>query len=198
MESRVIDNIMEVVKKKLCDDNTGHDWEHSYRVYVNSIKIANEEIIASEKNKDIDFELVALGALLHDIADHKFGYSDSDREKIIEEILLKENISQYRIKKIIKIVNNVSFSKGNIPNSLEGKIVQDADRLEAIGAIGIARAFCFGGYAGRPLYDSLTHFHEKLYFLKDKMNTDSGKKMAESRHEFLKTFEAQFNSEWNI
>lgn len=201
-ERESIENIVKKVKEKLSGETSGHDWWHTYRVYKNSIKIAKIE--EKKAGEEIDFFILELSALLHDIADHKFGYSDNDREEIIKEMLFKEGVLENKIEKVVKIVNNISFSKGNIPDSIEGKIVQDADRLDAIGAIGIARTFAFGGSKGREMYtpengdgsDSIYHFYEKLLLLKDKMNTESGREVAQDRDEYMRGFLEQFYSEW--
>jgi len=191
-----IEKIKELVKKKLEGEGSGHDWLHIERVYKTAMDIAEKE---SETQK-VDLTLVELGALLHDIADHKFGYSDEDRKKIIEDIL-KDLYEEDIVMRTIEIVNGVSYKNGKNRNKLttiEGLIVQDADRLDAMGSIGIARAFSYGGSKSRLIYDSPTkddtinHFYEKLLLLKDLMNTKSGKEKAINRHrimeEFLKNF----------
>ncbi len=194
-----INNIMKIVKKKLEGEGSGHDWWHIIRVYNNSIDI-------SEHMNDVNLLEVKLIALLHDIADHKFGYSDSDREKIIINILEKENIDKDMISRVVYACNNISYKSSSKYGlkTIESKIVQDADRLDAIGAIGIARTFSFGGYKGRELYNPLVkeghtihHFYEKLLLLKDLMNTDYGKEKAKRRHEFLEIYLKEFYDEWN-
>lgn len=203
-KKEIIEKIIEVVKERLEGESSGHDWWHTYRVYKNSIKIAKSEELAGDFK--IDFFILEMAALLHDIADHKFGYSDDDRVSIIREILSTNGVEEVDILKVINIVNNVSFSKGNIPTDIEGKIVQDADRLDALGAIGIARTFAYGGSKGREMYvpensdgnDSIYHFYEKLLLLKDKMNTNSGKLFATERDEFMKKFLEEFYSEWEV
>ncbi|MGL4688077.1 MAG: HD domain-containing protein [Fusobacteriaceae bacterium] len=203
----VIEKLKIVVKEKFLLESSGHDWWHTYRVYKNSIKIAN-----MENNSDIDIFILKVSALLHDIADHKEGYTDHDRKNIITDLLVNLNVQNESIYKIINIVNSISFSKGKIPEFLEGKIVQDADRLDAIGAIGIARTFAFGGNHNRILYnpekksldksvnnsDSIQHFYDKLLLLKDKMNTPSALKLAQERDSFMKIFLDEFYKEWSV
>lgn len=199
IEKKIIEKIKEEVKKIFEKDSSGHDWHHTYRVYKNSIKIANEEKISC------NFFILEITALLHDIADHKFGYSDNDRVNIITALLIAEKIDVVTIDKIIENINNISFSKGNIPSSIEGKIVQDADRIDALGAIGIARTFAFGGHKGRSIYspesndrlDSISHFYDKLLLLKNNLNTESAKKIAVEREQFMKLFLSEFYKEWN-
>lgn len=199
-KERIINNTINFVKTRLEKEGSGHDWWHVKRVYENSIEIAKKE-------KEVDFFILTLSALLHDIADHKFGYSDIDRENIITDFLQNEGVMYRDIKKIVYIVNNVSFKSGKNKHkmkSIEGKIIQDADRLDAIGAIGIGRAFTYGGYKNRLMYDpdsedgldTISHFYDKLLLLKDKMNTESGKEMAESRHKFMEAFLEEFYEEW--
>lgn len=196
-----IRSLKEKIKKIQLGENTGHDWWHTYRVYKNSINIAK---IEKEKGENINFELVEISALLHDIADHKFGYTDYDREMKIKELLNEINVDLEIQEKVVQIVNNISFSKGNIPELLEGKIVQDGDRIDALGAIGIARTFAYGGAMGREIYspkkdkrdDSLYHFDEKLFLIKDKLNTKGGKEIAQERDKFIRDFITQFYKEW--
>lgn len=201
---KVMIGIMEEVKERLAKDSSGHDWYHTLRVYKNSIKIAEFEIQNHKKN-DIDMFLLKISALLHDVADHKFGYTDDDRDMIIEKILKKFEFPEGFIRETQKIIGSIPFSKGGIPEREEGKIVQDADRLDALGAIGIARTFAYGGHKGRAIYipensdgsDSLYHFYEKLFLLKNLLNTEGGKKMAEERDIFMREYVEQFLKEWN-
>ena len=200
---QVIENVKNRIKNELKGESSGHDWYHTFRVYKNSIKIAKSE--AEKQNLQLNFFILELSALLHDIADHKFGYTDADREDMITNILKGEGVPSEDINKVIHIVNNVSFSKGNIPDTLEGKIVQDADRIDAIGAIGIARTFAYGGTKGREMYvpensdgsDSIYHFYEKLLLLKDKLNTKTAYNMALERNKFMEKFLEEFYKEWN-
>jgi uncharacterized protein len=208
----IIDKTILFVKEKLENAEGGHDWFHIERVYKNSLLIAKEE--------DCDIMVVKLGALLHDIADSKFHDGDeSVGPKTARTFLERENISEEIIVHVINIIENISFKGGNFEkkfNSKELEIVQDADRLDAIGAIGIARCFNYGGFKNRALYNpeispnlsmskeeyknsnapTLNHFYEKLLLLKDKMNTSSGKKIAEARHHYMENYLSQFYAEW--
>ena len=196
----VIKNIMSIVREKLEGEGSGHDWWHIVRVYNNAIDIAQKE-----GNADL-FE-IKLIALLHDIADHKFGYTDEDRRKKIINILENEDVDRGTIERVVYACNNMSYKSGTNKHKLEtieSRIVQDADRLDAIGAIGIARTFAFGGYKGREIYNpesekehTIYHFYEKLLLLKDAMNTDSGREKAKQRHEFLESYLQEFYDEWD-
>lgn len=196
----VVEKISKEVESRLKGESSGHDWWHTYRVYKNSLKIANSEI--ENFGGEVDLFIIEVSALLHDIADHKFGHSDDDRERIIREICV--DLSEEEVSHVVDIVNSISFSKGGIPKSLEGRIVQDADRLDAIGAIGIGRTFAYGGAKGRVMYDpestdkthTIYHFYEKLLLLKNKMNTLSGTKFAEERNSFMEKFLEEFYKEW--
>ena len=167
------------VKTLFADRADGHDVEHTLRVYSNAMRIAQAE-------GPCDLEIVGLSALLHD--DDKLFQTENqaNARKFLEEIGTPKN----QIDQICRVINAVSFSKnrGKHPETLEVKIVQDADRLDAIGAVGIARTFSYGGHKGRSLTDTVQHFHDKLLLLKDEMNTETAKQMAESRHQFLITF----------
>jgi uncharacterized protein len=187
----IIKNIKEEVKKRLENDKTGHDFLHTMRVYKNALDIY-------EKEKIGDKFIIECSALLHDIADHKFGYSDNDRREIILEILNKYSVEKEKTEKIIDIVNTISFSKGKIVKSIEGKIVQDADRLDAIGAIGIARAFLYGGSIKSDIDEVIQHFYDKLFLLKDKMNTKTARELAEDREKFMYEFIENLKKESKI
>ena len=166
----------------------GHDLNHSMRVYSNAMLIARHE-------KECDIESVALAALLHDADDHKlFNTVDNQNAR---RFLSDCGMDSAKTDLICSIINSVSFSRnrGKRPSSMEGMIVQDADRLDAMGAVGIARTFAYGGKHGRTLEDGMDHFHEKLLLLKDEMNTETARKMAESRHAFLEEFVEHFESE---
>lgn len=210
----VIEQTIAFVKETLKDAEGGHDWFHIQRVFKNSLLIAKDEIKA-------DPLVVGLGALLHDIADAKFYNGDETvGPKIASTFLKSINVEEAIIEHVINIIENISFKGGNFEqkfNSLELDIVQDADRLDAIGAIGIARCFNYGGFKNRKLYDpaippklnmtreeykkndapTINHFYEKLLLLKDKMNTKSGKKLAQKRHDYMETFLKQFYDEVN-
>lgn len=200
------------VKEKLKDAEGGHDFFHIERVYKNAILIA--------KNETCNIRVVQLGALLHDIADSKFHNGDETiGPRIAREFLESEQVDEAIITHVVNIIENISYKGGNTSKqfqSIELDIVQDADRLDAIGAIGIARTFNYGGFKNRAIYDpsiapksrmtkeeykkneapSINHFYEKLLLLKDKMNTETGKKIAQERHQFMETFLSQFYAEW--
>ena len=202
------------VKKQLEGEGTGHDWFHIKRVHDNAVKIAEKE--------GGDLLKVRLAALLHDIADHKFHHGDLNKgPEIARTWLLKIGASESLAEEIAKIVYQISYKGANVPSkmdSLEGKIVQDADRLDAIGAIGIARAFAYGGAQKRELYNpeiapemhdsfeayridkghTINHFYEKLLLLKDRMNTETAKQMASGRHHFMEKFLERFYDEWGM
>ncbi len=194
-------------------EGTGHDWWHIHRVMHNAIYIAEQE--------GAEVEIVQIAALLHDVGDHKFHYEKDASEKMITKMLKKYKVSNDFIDEIIGIVSEVSFKGAEVatnPTSIEAKCVQDADRLDAIGAIGIARAFAFGGNRNRMIYDpnvapkmhadfeayksdkghTINHFYEKLLLLKGRMQTVTGKVMAEERHQFMETFLKQFYHEWEV
>ena len=209
----LIDNTILFVKQQLENAEGGHDWFHIERVYKNALLIAEGE--------DCDLTVVKLGALLHDIADSKFhGGDETVGPKTARTFLESQNVKEKIILHVIAIIENISFKGGNFEkkfNSKELEIVQDADRLDAIGAIGIARTFNYGGFKNRPLYNpniqpnmnmnkeeyknsespTLNHFYEKLLLLKDKMNTETGKQIAQKRHDFMVTFLSQFYAEWD-
>ena len=166
----------------------GHDAAHSLRVYRNAMKIAETE-------PEADKEIVALAALLHDADDHKLFHTENNENT--RSFLMKNRVQEETIDLICAAINAVSFSqnRGRRPDTIEGKIVQDADRLDALGAIGIARTFAYGGEHGRPLHASVQHFHDKLLLLKDAMNTESGRTLAEGRHAFLEAFLRELEKE---
>lgn len=210
--SDLINNTIVFVKQKLENAEGGHDWFHIERVYKNALLIAKEE--------NCNLQIVQLGALLHDIADSKFHNGDETvGPKVARAFLESQEVSEDTINAVINIIENISFKGGNFEkkiNSIELDIVQDADRLDAIGAIGIARTFNYGGFKNRTLYDpeiapnftmskeeykhsqapTINHFYEKLLLLKDKMNTQTAKQIAQKRHEFMENFLAQFYAEW--
>ena len=211
-KDEIINRTIEFVKSELKDAEGGHDWWHVYRVWKTSKNLAEGEIV--------DDLIVELGALLHDVADSKFHEGDETvgPKKVLtffNNIGIEESISSH----VIKIIENISFKGGNQKQefkSLELDVVQDADRLDAIGAIGVARTFNYGGFKNRGLYDpdikpnlnmtkeeyknstapTLNHFYEKLLLLKDRMNTKSGMALAQKRHDFLELYLDQFLSEW--
>ena len=184
----LVNAAIEYVYSLFRDNAGGHDAAHTLRVYQNAMLIAEQE-------PDCDLEIMALSALLHDADDHKLFHTENNANA--RSFLKQHDVEPDKIERICKAVNTVSFSqnRGKRPDSLEGMIVQDADRLDAIGAIGIARTFAFGGEHGRPLESSLQHFHDKLLLLKDEMNTEAAKKIAESRHLFMVNFLKEFDEE---
>ncbi len=182
--AKAVQYISELFQK----NSGGHDAAHSLRVYRNAMMIADKESAC-------DREIVALAALLHDADDHKL-FSTSNNENT--RAFLKENhIPAEMTDRICEVINSVSFSrnKDRRPETIEAEVVQDADRLDAIGAIGVARTFAYGGEHGRPLEDSVQHFHDKLLLLKNLMNTETGKKLAEKRHAFLEEFLKELREE---
>ncbi|EDM45451.1 metal-dependent phosphohydrolase [unidentified eubacterium SCB49] len=207
-----IQNTITYVKQALANAEGGHDWFHIERVYKNALLIA--------KTERVDRTVVALAALLHDIADSKFHEGDEAiGPKTAQRFLMTQDVSEATRNHVVQIVANVSFKGGNAQQTFYSKeleVVQDADRLDAIGAIGIARTFNYGGFKDRKIYDpaikpqlgmspaeykastapTINHFYEKLLLLKDKMNTETGKKIAEKRHLFMEQFLAQFYAEW--
>jgi uncharacterized protein len=208
----LIDKTILFVKATLAHAEGGHDWFHIERVYKNALLIAESE--------KCDLEIVQLGALLHDIADSKFHNGDeSIGPKTARAFLESEKVEPTIIDHVIAIIENISFKGGKVErqfSSIELDIVQDADRLDAIGAIGIARTFNYGGFKNRALYNpeiapnltmtkdeyknneapTINHFYEKLLLLKDKMNTQTGKQIAQDRHRYMEDFLEQFYAEW--
>ena len=188
MQVDIIGNAIEYINELFRNNTDGHDAAHSIRVYHNAIHIA-------EKEQDCNKEIIALAAILHDTDDYKLFKTQNNQNAV--SFLKKHMVPAETIEQIINIINGVSFSKNKdkIPTSLEGKIVQDADRLDAIGAIGIARTFAYGGKHGRTLNETIQHFYDKLLFLKDMMNTETAKQLAASRHEYLMTFLNELDKE---
>lgn len=187
MEAKIISDAIEYIEKLFNENFGGHDFSHSLRVYKNALKIAEKE--------ECDLEIVKLAALLHDVDDHKL-FNNLHNENA-RHFLNEHNVPKEKVERICEAINSVSFSKnrGRKPETIEGMIVQDADRLDAIGAIGIARTFAFGGEHKRSLDSSIEHFHEKLLLLKDEMNTDTAKSIATKRHEFMEEFLNRYNEE---
>ena len=186
----------EYIKEIFLKEGTGHDYYHIERVVINARKILRTE----QANSFI----VELAAWLHDLGDHKLHNGIDKSEELISAFLKSLAVEQSIIDRIIEIVSQVSFSKGNSPSSIEAEIVQDADRLDAIGAIGIARCFAYGGSKNRILYSpdekekensSIQHFYDKLFKLKDLMNTESAKLIAANRHSFMEEYIAEFYRE---
>jgi uncharacterized protein len=200
------------VRNELGEDSTGHDWFHVDRVRNNSLNIWKEE-------KSGDPFIIEMSALLHDISDEKLNENTKKGEEKLASFLQTVDLSTKEKQFITQIIESISFRGGRkieLP-SIEAKIVQDADRLDAIGAIGIARAFAYGGKKGQTIYDpeisvreqmsledyrngkstSIHHFYEKLLKIKAMLNTETAKKVAENRHQFMKAFLEEFFKEWN-
>lgn len=213
MNSEIVNNTIQFVQQQLKDAEGGHDWFHIERVWRNAKLIAQSE--------KVDMEIVELGALLHDIADSKFNDGDeSIGPKMVLDFLIEQDAEYIVIDHVIAIIENISFKGGQQQrtfNSPELDVVQDADRLDALGAIGVARTFNYGGFKNRAIYNpeiqpnlkmskeeykastapTINHFYEKLLLLKDKMNTKTGKEIAEQRHQFMEVYLDQFYKEWN-
>ncbi|PCI35700.1 MAG: phosphohydrolase [Flavobacteriaceae bacterium] len=203
----------EFVQKTLKDTEGGHDWFHILRVWNNAKLIA--------KSEPVNLFIVELGALLHDIADAKFHNGDETvGPKVAREFLESLEVNEEDIAHVEQIITNISYKGGNFNqtfSSPELAVIQDADRLDAIGAIGIARCFNYGGFKNRAMYNpditpkldmtkeeykkstapTINHFYEKLLLLKDRMNTETGKKIAQERHHYMEGFLNQFYAEWN-
>jgi uncharacterized protein len=216
-KEKIVKQTAEYAKKKLSGESSGHDWWHTYRVWKNAAQIGRRE--------KADLFVVELAALLHDISDWKFNQGDETvGPRLAREWLEKLGADQKTILEVDGIIKDISFKGIRAANKIktkEGMVVQDADRLDAIGAIGIGRTFAFGGSQGLEMHDpktkankyksakqykqyketrttTINHFYEKLLLLKDRMNTKTAKKIAIKRHAFLEKFLAQFFEEWNI
>ncbi|MFV0531767.1 MAG: HD domain-containing protein [Flavobacteriales bacterium] len=198
------------VRQLLEKEGSGHDWHHIQRVYNNALLIM--------QNEKCDEFLVKTAVLLHDIGDYKLHNGTDKTNDLVHPFLKSLNAEDIFIEKVIAVIKQIGFgeNKNSVPTSIEAKIAQDADRLDAIGAIGIARTFQYGGYKGTVLYDpnitpvkysssksykkstapTINHFYEKLLLIKDLMNTDTARKIAQQRHDFMEFFLAQFYEEW--
>ena len=185
---QIIDAAKEYIRKLFAENADGHGPEHALRVYRSALLIAETE---PEANKQI----VALGALLHDADDHKLFHTENNANT--RRFLEEQGVAQETEDRICEAINAVSFSqnKGKRPGTIEGQIIQDADRLDAIGAVGIARTFAYGGEHGRPLVSSIQHFYDKLLLLRDEMNTDAARQMAVRRHAFMTAFLEEYRME---
>jgi uncharacterized protein len=212
-KQEIIDATAKYAEETLRGESSGHDWWHVYRVWKNAQNIGQKE--------NADMFIVELAALLHDIADYKmYGGDDTVGPRIAREWLEKQSADEEVIKHVCEIIKEASFKGAKVEskiNTIEGMIVQDADRLDAIGAIGIARTFAYGGNKGREMYDpaikpemhesfeqyknnnspTLNHFYEKLLLLKEMMNTETGKEIAKVRHEVMEKFLKDFLNEWD-
>lgn len=213
MSRQIIRHTEDFVRERLSDDSSGHDWYHVDRVRRSAVMIGAAE--------GADLVLVELAALLHDVADWKFHDGDDEvGPRVAGEWLTSQGVEPDVIAHVQAIIRELSFKGAGVvtsPATLEGKVVQDADRLDAIGAIGVARTFAYGGHKGQPMYDphkrptmhdsfaaykssdgtTINHFYEKLLLLKDRLNTDTARQIARSRHQFMEQFLAQFYREWN-
>ncbi len=208
-DKEIIRSTEKYIRNLLEGEGSGHDWWHIHRVRNNALNIS--------KVYNADLFVVEMAALLHDIADHKLHGGDEDiGPRKAAEWMDNKEVSEEVKNQVLQIMQEISFSKGKKPSSLEGKIVQDADRLDAIGAIGIARTFAFGGYKKREMYNpeippvtyatledykkntnpTLNHFYEKLLLLKEMMNTEEAKNIARKRHQFMEQYLEQFYLEW--
>lgn len=208
----IIENAIKYVHEIFACDFSGHDFYHTMRVYKTAVQIAVRE--------NADILTVQLAALLHDVDDIKLSPTTYSVKKNAVDFMKQNKLSDEIINSVCKIIEEVSFAgiDSVVPSSIEGKCVQDADRLDAIGAVGIARAFAYGGNKGRKMYDpdikpmtnmnkeqyrqndnstTINHFYEKLLLLKDMMNTETAKKIAERRHAFMQTYLDEFLAEWN-
>lgn len=210
--NKIREEVKKYLKKTFKGEATGHDWWHSWRVWKMAKEIAKKE--------GGDLFVIELAAFLHDIADWKFYNGDTKASSEKSRVLLEKlGVANKTIKNISHIIDNVSFRGAGVKNNIktkEGMIVQDADRLDVIGAIGIARVFAYGGFKGREIYNpsikpklhksfkkyknnkspSINHFYEKLLLLKDRLNTKTAKKIAQKRHKFLREYLKQFFKEW--
>jgi uncharacterized protein len=207
----IIRNAEQFVRNKLAHDFSGHDWWHIDRVRNNAVSIAHKE--------HADVFLCELTALLHDLTDEKLVSDVREAEQQLNTWLVDQGLPHLYVDKVLEIISTMSFKGGSGPAmaTLEGQIVQDADRLDAIGAVGISRVFAYSGAKGRPIHDptvkpreamtkdeyrsgndtAINHFYEKLLKLKSLMNTEFGKQMAEQRHAFMEQYLQQFYSEWD-
>lgn len=212
-KDQIVENTKIFIKDEFCEEGSGHDWFHIERVYKNALYLLEQE------NAGDEF-IIKMAALLHDVDDWKFSKDNMTDTSRIENFLINQNVDKNDMEKIIDIIKTLSFKGGVVDSTqstIEGMIVQDADRLDSIGAIGIARAFTYGGYKNNLIYDpdvkvkefksledvkekntTINHFYEKLLKLKNLMNTESAKKIAEQRHDYMENFLAQFYNEWEI
>jgi uncharacterized protein len=212
-DSEVVARTSDFVRDLLGSEPTGHDWWHAERVRLLAHHIAEDE--------GADTFVVELAALLHDVADAKFSGSDEAGPRAARQWLTSMSVESKVVDSVVEIIQRMSFRGAGVAEksiSVEGRCVRDADRLDAIGAIGIARTFAYGGYVGRPLYDpelpaqthstpesyrnnlgsTINHFHEKLLLLRERLHTDSARKIADRRHEFMTRFLDEFRAEWDV
>lgn len=208
MKKEIIDLAAEYVRGKFENEYSGHDWFHTLRVFKTATRIAEAE--------GADVGIVQLAALLHDVDDRKLSPETYENKANARRFLTENKVDDEKIDEICRIIGEISFAEGVVPSTIEGKCVQDADRLDAIGAVGIARAFAYGGHHNRLMYHpdiapktnmtkeeyvnskstTLNHFYEKLFLLADMMNTDAAKAIAREREEYMRGFLAEFMDEW--
>jgi uncharacterized protein len=210
VERKELDRVIDYLKQEYIGESTGHDWYHLDRVRKQALRIAGEEQVSHTY-------IIELAALLHDVPDEKF-VGEEEGKKKLDDILMNLTLNEEDMSLLKSIIYSISYKGGHEAEltAIEAKIVRDADRLDAIGAIGIARTFAYGGRKGREMYNpgfqvrehmtveeyrngdssSIHHFHEKLLKLKDLMCTETGRILAEERHEFMLRFLEQFNKEW--
>lgn len=210
MSEQLINNTIVYVKEVFAGDFSGHDYFHTMRVYQMATRISTEE--------NADLQIVQLAALLHDMDDRKLSPETCENKDRAVTFMRSQNLTEEVIEQVKEIIGEVSFvgTDSVVPKTLEGKCVQDADRLDALGAMGIARAFAYGGNHNRVMYDpeippamnmgkeeyqnhvstTVNHFYEKLFLLKDMMNTDSAKEIAEHREQYMKEYIDEFMDEW--
>ena len=193
----MIEKAMEFAREIFSGDASGHDFDHTMRVYRMATRLAKEE--------GADMEIVQLAALLHDVDDHKLSPETCENHLRAVTFLRKNGVDEEKIRIITDIISRISFSANRgAPSTLEGKCVQDADRLDAMGAIGIARTFAYGGSRGRRMHDpdgndpnaTIQHFYDKLLLLKESMNTPTARRLAEDRDRFMRSYLEQFYAEW--
>jgi uncharacterized protein len=207
-----VEELMSALKRVYKDESTGHDWYHLERVRKNALLIAKKEKVTNTY-------IIELAALLHDVPDEKLASSEEEGNRMLNGFISSLSLENDEKEELIDIIYSISYKGGNekLLTSFNAKIVRDADRLDAIGAIGIARTFAYGGSRGQSLFDpdieirsdmtleeyrsgkstSIHHFHEKLLKLKNLMCTDTGRDLAEERHKYMQGFLEQFNKEWN-
>lgn len=208
----IVGRVAERVRQALAGESTGHDWWHVYRVWRTAERLGREE--------GADSLVVALAALVHDLGDAKLtGFEPTPDQHPARALLVECGAPPEVVEHVVQIACDLSFKGAGVPTpmvTVEGLVVQDADRLDALGAIGIARAFAYGGARGRPLYtpgeapvlhqslaayrasraSTINHFHEKLLLLRERMNTPSGRRLGEARHAYLEAFLDEFHREW--
>ena len=208
---QLVQHATKFIKEIFQNDFSGHDFFHSMRVYRTAMKIAEAE--------HADMQVVALAALLHDVDDRKLSPMTAEKKENAARFMRSQNVPESEIRQVCQIIDEVSFKGTDSvrPSTPEGKCVQDADRLDALGAIGIARTFAYGGSHNRTIYDpelpprtamnqaqyysskstSLNHFYEKLFLLEGMMNTETGKAIARKRTQYMQQFVDEFLNEWD-